>query len=136
MQQLNNTLESTQKQLDETTKELHLLKSRFLPSTSPALGSQFDPHGHRQLNCDGTFTGHLGVIWALTTSEEGWLISGSSDSTIRVWDLTSANPKCKRVVPGHEGVVHAVVIAKGNRLCSGSSDRSIRVIVFLCLVVS
>jgi len=76
------------------------------------------------LNCKGTFTGHSGPVWGLAVTADGLLVSASSDTTIKIWDVQ--NFKCKRTLKGHEGIVHAVVV-HGNKLCSGSSDKSIRV---------
>lgn len=36
------------------------------------------------LNCKGTFTGHSGPVWSLAISQNGLLISASSDTTIKV----------------------------------------------------
>ena len=36
------------------------------------------------------FVGHVGTIWALATSADGrFLVSGSSDQTVRLWDIAS-----------------------------------------------
>jgi WD40 repeat protein len=47
-------------------------------------------------NCKGTFTGHSGPVWGLAVTDDGLLVSGSSDTTIKIWDV--ANLKCKQVI--------------------------------------
>ncbi len=54
------------------------------------------------------------------------LISGSSDKTIKVWDLTTF--KLVKTLEGHTGIVHSLAIGKEKgRLFSGSDDKCIRV---------
>jgi WD40 repeat protein len=39
------------------------------------------------VKCEGTFAGHTGPVWSLTlTSDYSTLISGSSDTTVKVHD--------------------------------------------------
>ena len=52
------------------------------------------------------------------------LISGSSDSTVKVWEL--ATSECKQTLRGHEGIVHAVAL-HNRHVISGSSDKLIKV---------
>ncbi len=78
-----------------------------------------------QFKCIGTFSGHTGPVWCLAVSSElQVLASGSSDSTVKIWDI--ATYKVKRTLQGHEGIVHAVT-THGRLMVSGSSDKSIRV---------
>ncbi|KAJ1979061.1 hypothetical protein H4R34_002974 [Dimargaris verticillata] len=60
-----------------------------------------------------------------TPSGHPWLFSGSSDATIRQWDL--ATRKCVRVLQGHSRAVDALAYEPHfNTLFSASSDTSIR----------
>ena len=63
-------------------------------------------------------------MWALAkTKDESLLFSGSSDTTIQVWDLTTLKPV--HSLQGHESIVHSIDIYN-NWLISGSDDRTIR----------
>ncbi|KAI0062371.1 WD40 repeat-like protein [Artomyces pyxidatus] len=54
------------------------------------------------------------------------LVSGSYDSTVRVWDIITGN--CKWVLVGHTQKVYSVVLdASRNQACSGSMDGTVRV---------
>jgi WD40 repeat protein len=58
---------------------------------------------------------------------DGRAVSGSSDETLRVWDLASG--QCTRTLKGHTGWVWAVAVAvtADGRAVSGSSDETLRV---------
>jgi len=70
-----------------------------------------------------TFTDHAGPIWVLKVTND-LLLSGSSDKTIKVWDLSSM--KLVATLEGHAGIVHCLAVQKG-KLMSGSDDKAIRV---------
>lgn len=73
-----------------------------------------------------TLNGHVGPVWALASSHDGgFLVSGSSDSTVRVWSFTSG--KCLHVFRGHEenAIVHAVAVHRSDKIFSGASDKKI-----------
>lgn len=54
-----------------------------------------------------------------------WFVTGSSDSTIKVWDLASL--KCKATISGHIMAVRALAISKRYPyLFSGSEDKTVR----------
>ena len=79
---------------------LHLYPSSLpLPSylspspLSPSLSSYL--YSHR---------GHKGTIWSLVTSGD-CLFSGSSDGTIKVWDIADLRRGCLKTVQGHKEAV-------------------------------
>ena len=72
--------------------------------------------------CERTLTGHTSWVISL----EGWegkLISGSSDNTIRVWELETGD--LDATLTGHNGAVSGLLV-HGERLFSASDDGSIR----------
>jgi WD40 repeat protein len=72
-------------------------------------------------------TGHTEEIWAVAISPDGRrVISGSQDSTLRVWDL--ADDRCVATLKGHTASVRGVAVhPDGRRAISGSQDGTLRV---------
>ena len=68
-------------------------------------------------------TGHTGYVWSLAISQGGQLISGSSDKSIKVWDIRSG--ECLKTLKGHTSSVLSLAITNEGLLMSGSEDRSI-----------
>jgi len=73
-----------------------------------------------------TLTGHAEAVWSVAISPDGQtLVSGSSDKTIKVWDLSTG--KLVRTLTGHTGIVWSVAISPdGQTLVSGSLDKTIK----------
>jgi WD40 repeat protein len=48
------------------------------------------------LECQHTFRGHTGAIRSLAFSHDGkFLVTGSTDKTVKIWDLTRLDKKLK-----------------------------------------
>jgi F-box/WD-40 domain protein 7 len=54
------------------------------------------------------------------------VITGSSDKTIRVWDIRDAQQSCLGVLTGHQGTVTCLKM-EGDLLISGSEDKTVRI---------
>ncbi len=74
----------------------------------------------------GILKSHTGSIEALAMSGDGRLaVTGSTDRTVRVWDLASG--RILRTLAGHREWVQAVALTADNRfVLSGSEDRTVR----------
>jgi WD40 repeat protein len=57
-----------------------------------------------------------------------WLVTGSDDKAVRLWDLRVKDPAANPVVlRGHDGPVRAVAVSPDNRwLVTGSADKTAR----------
>ncbi len=77
--------------------------------------------------------GHSGSIECLEISQDK-IISGSSDSTIRIWDFSG---NCLQILKGHFECVRCLAVSQ-NKIVSGSSDSTVRIWDFdgNCLKVS
>ncbi|KAF4613911.1 hypothetical protein D9613_008174 [Agrocybe pediades] len=73
------------------------------------------------------FAVYNGDISALAFSHDGKkLISGSSDHTIRIWDVDTGNVVAGPF-EGHTSTIHSLALSSdGSKLISGSEDRSVR----------
>ena len=76
-----------------------------------------------------SFQGHTAPCYAVAlTRDDGQVITGSLDDTIRVWDLSSGT--LLRTIKGHTNGVEALVVASttgGEKIVSGSRDRTIKI---------
>ncbi|MFM6189767.1 MAG: hypothetical protein ACKPFB_06575, partial [Planktothrix sp.] len=74
-----------------------------------------------------TLVGHTDVILALeVTPDSQWLISGSGDHTIKVWDIATGQEIYTLI--GHTGSVLTLVLTSdGKQVISGSADHTIKI---------
>jgi hypothetical protein len=74
-----------------------------------------------------TLEGHMGSVNAVAVTPDGCqAISGSDDSTLKVWDLQRG--EVLRTLGGHRGGVNAVAVTPdGRHVVSGSSDVTLKV---------
>jgi WD40 repeat protein len=74
-----------------------------------------------------TIEEHIGSVQSVSISPEGKQgVSGSSDNTLRLWDLESG--ECLRILAGHTATVSTVSITpNGKTAFSGSDDGTLRV---------
>ena len=77
--------------------------------------------------CVLTIAGHRGGVGACDWSRDGrWILSGSEDSTLRIWDVSTAAEVL--VLEGHaDGVTCCRFSPDGRRVVSGASDLTVRV---------
>ncbi len=67
---------------------------------------------------------HEHPVLSVCVTEDGKIVSGSHDGTIRVWNMDG---KLLAVCEGHEDVVESVCVTKDGKIVSGSHDRTVRV---------
>jgi len=73
-----------------------------------------------------TLTGHSGSVYTAAFSPDGtWVVSGSSDNTLRLWDAVSGAHL--KTLTGHSETVPSVAFSPdGTRVVSGSYDNTLR----------
>jgi WD40 repeat protein len=73
-----------------------------------------------------TFEGHTNSVDAVAVTPDGrFALSGSSDKTLRLWEL--ATGACVHTFEGHTNQVIAVTVTPDGRFAlSGSSDETLR----------
>lgn len=72
-----------------------------------------------------TFEGHTQGI-SCVQFDDTRIVSGSSDKTIKVWNIRTNSPWSVQTLTGHSGTVRCLHL-EGNMLVSGSTDRTIKV---------
>ncbi|KAJ5353929.1 hypothetical protein N7541_006493 [Penicillium brevicompactum] len=76
-------------------------------------------------NADAMLLGHGHNVCALDVSPDGgWIVSGSWDSTARLWKV--GKWECDVVLDGHEASVWAVLAYDENTIITGCADKMIR----------
>ncbi len=105
-----NDKKSSEKKINSTTKKINLSKSLF-PTDSPV----------------HTLTGHTDSVYSIAISPDGSRVaSGSSDSTIKIWDVD--NGSLIHTLKGHdESVICVAYSPDGLQIISGSDDRTIKI---------
>ena len=69
------------------------------------------------------YKGHTDRVGAIAANEH-WLISGSDDGTVRIWEH---NGKCVRILEGHTGAITSAAISVDGRFAlSGGADTTLR----------
>ncbi|GAM18632.1 hypothetical protein SAMD00019534_018070 [Acytostelium subglobosum LB1] len=76
-----------------------------------------------------TFTGHKEGVLCLALVAHGHketnaLITGSADSTLKVWDMTST--RCLGTLEGHGGWVNSIEVGADSKVFSSSYDKTIK----------
>jgi WD40 repeat protein len=112
---------------------IHIPQLQFLcQSLEPRLKRPYLTPWHPlpDLPMDGlkrTLTDHTDEVLACAISPDGtWLLSTSSDRTLRIWD--TATGKCRHTLTDHAHWVKACAISpNGKWLLSASSDRTFRI---------
>lgn len=70
-------------------------------------------------------SGHTANVRAMISLPDGRLVTGSNDTTVRVWNTQNAT--CLLTLSGHTKEVAALILLPDGRLASSSSDRTLRV---------
>ncbi|MCA9117177.1 MAG: WD40 repeat domain-containing protein, partial [Planctomycetaceae bacterium] len=86
--------------------------------------------GHSASGQEGSLqslAGHTDPVYAVTASADGrWLVTGSFDETLRVWDV-QRQQTVRTMAGGHTGLVLSLAISPdGSQIASGGIDRLIR----------
>jgi len=113
---------------DKTVRVWNLGPSRLIPrlearaGADPILRLAFRAQGHV-----ATLEGHTGWVSGVAITADGRrAVSGSSDKTVRVWDLEAG--RLIATLEGHAGTVSGVAAtADGRRAISCADDKTVRV---------
>ena len=122
-QNLENTkvqqvkLEAFESQLNKTLQFINNCCSQEIDTTT-------NPQNY-DWNVKRNLTGHTSPVDSLEISFEGFLISGSSDKSIKVWNIETG--ECLKTLTGHSGSVFSLAISDEDLLISGSSDKTIKI---------
>jgi WD40 repeat protein len=79
-------------------------------------------------NCLEILEGHINQVMSVAFSPDGnKVVSGSSDRTLRIWDVFTGDEICAPL-EGHSDIVMSVTFSPdGSKVVSGSSDMTVRI---------
>jgi guanine nucleotide-binding protein G(I)/G(S)/G(T) subunit beta-1 len=75
------------------------------------------------------FTDHTGDVMSVSLDEKdsNLFVSGSCDSTAKLWDYRSSSTSCEKTFSGHESDINSIMFfPHGNAFATGSDDSSCR----------
>jgi WD40 repeat protein len=105
---------------EECSRFLERAKLEVTPPALLTTRASLTPPGAETARLEG----HTGTIHAFAMLPDGRLASGSTDATIRLWDLLTGTQLFR--LKGHEGWVNALAVLTNGWLASGSSDQTVR----------
>ncbi|THH21102.1 hypothetical protein EW146_g406 [Bondarzewia mesenterica] len=123
--------------ISQSTPHLYLSALPFAPENSIISRHYLPGFSHMLSVCNGRTTdwpaiqnilkGHTWGVSSVAFSPDGkQIVSGSEDSTIRIWDAETG--EAIRILEQHTGPVSSVIFSPdGKRILSGSYDSTIRV---------
>ena len=76
-----------------------------------------------KIECLGSLEGHKGPIFCLLELLDGRIASGSTDWTIKIWNLKDKS--CMQTLLGHKSTIFSLAQLNDGRLISGEADKLI-----------
>lgn len=76
-----------------------------------------------KIECMGSLDGHKGPIFCLLELLDGRIASGSSDWTVKIWNLKDKS--CMQTLLGHKSTIFSLAQLNDGRLISGEADKLI-----------
>ena len=71
--------------------------------------------------------GHKSAIWTLIENTDGYLFSGGSDNTIKIWDIKNKKENSLINIKGHKGAIYSICELERDKIISGSDDKTIKI---------
>ena len=76
-----------------------------------------------KIECVGNLEGHKGPVYCLLELLDGRIASGSTDWTIKIWNLKDKS--CMQTLLGHKSTIFSLAQLNDGRLISGEADKMI-----------
>jgi WD40 repeat protein len=112
-------------------EKLIVIRILLLPDNNIVSGTSRDikiykcNYGYKEIHCIMIMSEHTQAISSLCLLNDQYLVSGSFDKTIKLWDINN-NFKCINTLKGHENSIFSVTQLRDDSLISSSFDGTIR----------
>ena len=77
-------------------------------------------------NIDYSINAHKSSIWSMIKLSNDYIVSGSSDKMIKIWDIINKKTEPNIKLKGHKGTIFCLGEIEKDKIISGSEDRTIR----------
>ena len=111
---------------DSVTKLIQLKKSNDLIASSLINGNIY-LWDLRFKKIIFSFEAHKSSIWSLLELNNGYIATGSSDKTIKIFDIIHQNDTALATLKGHRGTIFCLSEIENNKLVSGSEDKTLKI---------
>ena len=121
-----NTKENEDLKEDSVTKIIQLKKSNNLIASSLINGNIYIWDLNTK-KVSFNLEAHKSSIWSLIELNNGLLVSGSSDKTIKIFDVLNQNINALATLKSHRGTIFCLCEIENNKLISGSEDKTLKI---------
>lgn len=110
--------------METRRKQIVIHLNEFIPLVISILVSEYDYEIIGK--CILTLEGHLHVVSCCIILSTDYIVSGSHDWTLRIWNIKTGN--CEKILVGHTDIITScAILSIPSKIVSGSYDRTLKI---------
>ena len=118
---------SKEEKLEGITKIIELKYSHSHNLVSSQVNGALDIWDLKEKDIIFRFKGHKSSIWSMIETSEGYIVTGSSDKTLKIWDPINLKENSIANLKGHKGCIYSIAQIEKNKIISGSEDATMKI---------